>query len=231
MIHHHGTPITPRSVMNELAGEHFCVSHAAPNDLQICLVIGQSVMGDNGAFSAFTRRIVPNWNEYYMWLEPWLGPPHWAVVPDVIGGSVEDNIALAAQWPFPREYGAMVWHMHEPLEHLEFIADQGWGKIAFGSSGEYWQPGTEAWRRRVDAAWSVLFKRRLIPWVHMLRAMEEASKGPWPFASADSTNLARNHAGSAGRPTRDARLMAKRIDSKNPKNSRSKRPNQGDIFT
>ena len=51
--------------------------------------------------------------------------------------------------------------------------------------------------------------------LHMLRAMDLASTGDWPFASADSTNIARNHAGNVSRstPAKGARGMADRIDS------------------
>ncbi len=52
MIHYHGTPITPKERLYELAGRHFCVSYAAPGDLRRCHELGQSVMLDNGAFSS-----------------------------------------------------------------------------------------------------------------------------------------------------------------------------------
>lgn len=38
-----------------MGGKHFCVSYARPDDLQRCLRLGQSLMLDNGAFSAKTR--------------------------------------------------------------------------------------------------------------------------------------------------------------------------------
>jgi hypothetical protein len=55
MIHYHGTPITPRSVLFELAGRCFCVPYSDPRDVAICHEIGQSVMIDNGAFYKRTR--------------------------------------------------------------------------------------------------------------------------------------------------------------------------------
>lgn len=50
-IHYHGTPITPAAVLETLAGKHFCVSFAAPQDVARCHRIGQSVLLDNGAFT------------------------------------------------------------------------------------------------------------------------------------------------------------------------------------
>ena len=51
MLHFHGTPISPRAELLTLAGRCFCVSYAAPQDVEVCHDIGQSVMLDNGAFS------------------------------------------------------------------------------------------------------------------------------------------------------------------------------------
>ena len=38
-----------------MAGKHFCVPFSDPRDAEVCLDIGQSVMWDNGAFTAFTQ--------------------------------------------------------------------------------------------------------------------------------------------------------------------------------
>lgn len=42
MIHYHGTPITPRERLYELAGRSFCVSFADPRDVRVCHEIGQT---------------------------------------------------------------------------------------------------------------------------------------------------------------------------------------------
>jgi hypothetical protein len=94
-IHYHGTPITPNRVMLEMAGAHFCVSHAAPAQVKLCHEIGQSVMLDNGAFSVWKRGHEPDWSAYYEWCDRWLDyPTTWAVIPDVIVGDERDNDAL-----------------------------------------------------------------------------------------------------------------------------------------
>lgn len=211
MILYHGTPITPRDVLLKLAGRAFCVPFSDGRDLMTCMGIGQSVMLDNGAFSAWTRGYTPDWPAFYAWVEPHLSPVHWAVVPDVIDGTAADNLSLAAQWPHRREWSAIVWHLHEPLDHLAALADA-WPRVCFGSSGHYADPNSDAWHARVDAAWNLLERTGRRPWVHMLRAASQASRGAWPFASADSTNLARNHA-SAGR---DAVRFAAEIEARQP---------------
>ena len=69
MIHYHGTPLTPRADLQKMAGKHFCVSFARPDDAAWCLSHGQSVMWDNGAFSFYTRKQETKWNKFYTWLE------------------------------------------------------------------------------------------------------------------------------------------------------------------
>jgi len=192
------------------------VPYPNPGDLATCLKIGASVMLDNGAFSAWTRGITVDWDEYYKWATPHVRHPHWAVIPDVIDGGEEDNDALLLGCPLPRECAAPVWHLHESICRLIRLCGA-YPKVCFGSSGEYRDPGTSAWNTRVNEAWNAIEASGHRPWVHMLRAMKEASNGHWPFASADSTNIARNHAGSSGRPAQEPELMANRIDERNPR--------------
>lgn len=211
MIHYHGTPITPRQSLYELAGRHFCVSYSDPRDVKVCHAIGQSVMLDNGAYSAWRRGLPHNWTGYMDWAEAWLDfPTTWAVIPDVISGTEEANDRLLIRW-FERRLpkGAPVWHMHESLDRLRRLA-HGYARLCFGSSGEYREPGTDKWHRRIAEAFDTISDEcGRVPWVHMLRAMGEATSGRYPFASADSTNAARNHSGShRHRPRSLAQLVA-----------------------
>lgn len=208
MIHYHGTPITPRSELLKLAGKHFCVSFSEPRDGDWCLANGQSVMWDNGAFSAFTKGKPVIWAEYYAWLDSRLGHPHWAVIPDVIDGKTEQQREIVATWPFPRDLGAPVWHMGLPIDYLLELADE-WPRLCFGSTAKYWQVGSQLWERRADEAFNALAKRhRRLPWVHMLRGLALCGDR-WPFSSADSVNVARNFKDSNTCPER----MARRIDA------------------
>lgn len=215
MIHYHGTPITPRERLYQLAGRHFCVSFYDPRDVKVCHEIGQSVMLDNGAFTFWRDRNARperlDWTPFYEWAEPWLDyPTTWAVIPDVIDGSEEENDRLLVQW-FQRRLpkGAPVWHLHESFDRLRRLA-HGYERVCFGSSGRYAEPNTDDWHRRVSEAFDVIADERgRVPWVHMLRAMAQAAGGRYPFASTDSANAARNHAGSwRQRPRPIAEIVA-----------------------
>jgi hypothetical protein len=206
MLHYHGTPLTPRLDMIKMAGKCFCVSFANPHDSEWCLANGQSVLWDSGAFTAYTKNQIVDWPRYYKWLERKLGHPHWAVIPDVIGGTVAENSELVAQWPFGT-FGAPVWHMGLPISYLLQLAEQ-WPRICFGSSHAYWQVGSDLWARRADEAFNELEKRHLRPWIHLLRGLSLAGD-KWPFASADSANVGRNFKRNQICPER----MARRIDA------------------
>lgn len=209
-LHFHGLPITPNSVLLTLAGKHFCVSYARPEQVKIAHQIGQSVLLDNGAFSVWRRGHVPDWDGYRDWCSVWLDfPTTWCVIPDAIEGDEADNRRLIESWPLPKWQSAPVWHLHESLPHLMWMA-QTFPRICFGSSGDYKNVGSEAWHRRVEEAfnWLTRWHSRKLPWVHMLRGMSLAGSC-YPFASLDSTDIARNH----NRPQNSARAMADRWDA------------------
>lgn len=226
MIHYHGTPLTPRSELLKMAGKHFCVSFANPADADWCLMHGQSVMWDSGAFTAFTKGKAVDWGQYYDWLEPRLGHPHWAIIPDVIDGTEEQQRQLVSEWPFRADFGAPVWHMGLPISYLLDLADK-WPKICFGSSGKYWQVGSPDWARRADEAFTELAKRGALPWVHMLRGLA-LSGDRWPFASADSVNVARNFKNIDAQTCPER--MARRIDATQCPIKWTIRPEQKDMF-
>lgn len=208
MIHYHGTPLTPNHMMHRMAGKNFCCSFNRPDQVDWCLANGQSVMLDNGAFTMKTKDVNINWDDYYQWLEPKLRHPHWAVVPDVIDGDVDEQQKLTKQWPFDKQLGGPVWHMGLPVDYLIELAAT-WPKVCFGSSGAFWQLGTAAWERKCDSAWNELERRNLRPWVHMMRGTAVVSGDRWPFASTDSANVARNFKDTQTCPER----MARRLDA------------------
>lgn len=207
MIHYHGTPITPISALYEVSGRHFCVSHAAPSDVTRCHQIGQSVMLDNGAFSKWKSGKKTDWNKYYEWSDKWLDyPTTWAIIPDIVEANEDVQDELILQWPHG-DKGSPVWHMHEPIDRLVRLTEQ-WSKVCIGSSAEYSTVLSASWCHRMDMAWNAISKKhKRLPWVHMLRGMACSGK-PWPFASVDSTDVARNH----HLPHKNPKLMAEKWD-------------------
>ncbi len=170
-------------------------------------------MLDNGAFSAWNaKKPIVDWEPYYEWASVWLVyQSDWAVIPDVIDGDEESNDILVEAWPFG-DRGAPVWHLHESMERLDRLV-QDWPRVCIGSSGMYARVGARAWHYRMHEAMEVACvdgAPRCA--LHMLRGMS-LSGGPYPFASVDSTDVARNH----NRPQNsDILAMARRWDAMQP---------------
>jgi hypothetical protein len=224
MLHYHGTPITPRAKLLELAGRNFCVSFAEPRDLEVCHEIGQSVMLDNGAYSFWKAGAGDvDLTAYANWAYPWLAHrTTWCVIPDKIDGTEADNDRLLREWEVLTsdsrillEQCAPVWHMHESIRRLRELAVL-YPRICLGSSGDYAKIGDERWHRRMCEAMDALCGDGPAPcWLHMLRGLSLAGSD-YPFASADSTSIAQNHAGNNTRRTapKDPRRMADDLDGR-----------------
>lgn len=193
-IHYHGTPLTPKSILHELSGRSFCVSFVANQDVRTCHDIGQSVMLDNGAFSAWKLGKKVDWDKYRAWAKDWTRfKTSWAVIPDVIEGSEEDNDKAMAGWVIDPFQSAPVWHLHESFERLDRLVSE-WPRICFGSSSEYASLRTARWYDRMNRAMEVACDSDGVPRaaLHMLRGMS-LCESSYPFASVDSTDVARNH--------------------------------------
>jgi hypothetical protein len=217
VIHYHGGPFsTPEVAVAVWKGRHALVSFARPDQIDLAAEISQSFCLDNGAFSAWRRGLEVNWSDYYAWVDKWRWHPgfDFAIIPDVIGGSEEENDDLIHRWcrRFKEPMvGVPVWHMHESMERLERLAfcwpaTSLWRfpRLAIGSSGQYSQVGTDVWWHRMEAAMDLLFSKSHTlyglqpvhnvppPKVHGLRMLNPKIFSRLPLASADSTNIARN---------------------------------------
>ena len=228
MIHYHGLPINPQTAaLAAVGGRHAFVSFIDTHPLGLAVEACQSFAIDNGAFSAWrTGRPVTDWSAFYAWATECHKIPScdFAVIPDVIDGDEAANDALLDEWPLPRWFGAPVWHMHESMERLERLAND-WPRICLGSSGDYAVIGNSSWWGRMAEAMAVVCDSQGRPKVRMhgLRMLDPEVFSRLPFASADSTNIARNigidqrWTGSYAPPTKEARavLIRQRIEATN----------------
>jgi hypothetical protein len=229
VIHYHGLPITPATAAAyAINAGHAFVSFRHPDQLGVAVSCCQSFAIDNGAFSAWkSGQSVRNWRPFYEWAEQCKRIPScdFAVIPDVIDGTEEDNDALLDEWPLPKWFGAPVWHMHESLSRLERLATV-FPRICLGSSGEFSTIGTVAWWGQISRAMRVICNDEGQPLVklHGLRMLNHEVFTKIPFSSADSTNIGRNIGIDSGwakgnylPPTKEARaqIMRARIESHN----------------
>jgi hypothetical protein len=206
---------------------HAFVSYAHPDQLPIAVEVCQSFAIDNGAFSAWKKGTpVLDWSGYYDWaLNAKLVPScDFAVIPDVIDGTEQDNDALLAEWPHNNWFGAPVWHLNESIGRLERLAAN-YPRVCFGSSGRYANIGTTEWWVQMAVAVRAISDKKGRPLVkiHGLRMLNPSVFTKFPFASADSTNIGRNIGidqswrGNYMPPSKEVRahVMRTRIESHN----------------
>lgn len=198
-VAYHGTPLTPNELLLSLSGRHFCVSYYRPDQIEFCDTAAQTLMIDNGAFSAWRKGLVLDaayWAGYHDFCRQWaMRPTTWCVIPDVIDAGSQEQDGLIREWPAElRDRSAPVFHMDEPIDRLLRLVDE-WPRVCIGSTAEYRTVKSPTWVERMDEMWDQLAsRRRFTPWLHMLRGMQLLKPDcPWPFASVDSTDLARNH--------------------------------------
>lgn len=216
---YHGTPITPQSVLLTLAGRSFCVSYFNRTKTSLPLIEGlaSSLMLDNGAFSAWqagTEMSDDYWSGYYDWCDPLLDrPTTWAVIPDAIAAPSQEQDRLLNMWPHG-ERGAPVFHLTAdfmpPVSRLLRLLDT-WPRVCIGWAHPPKEHpiGGIVFERAMDETWNEIAKRHTrTPDVHMFRGMQLV-RCRWPFASVDSTDVARNH----NRPQNTAAAMAARWDA------------------
>lgn len=208
MIHYHGTRIGGKKcdAPEILRGRHALVSYAEPSDLPIVMDVCQSFVLDNGAFSAWNQtgeRV--NVKTYHEWVSQYYRHPgfDWCLIPDTIDGTHEDNHEMLVQWSNLNRKTQIrcmpVFHFHEPLEVLQTMLaathSRVYEGIALGSSGEYPNPGTQKWWKRMDEIMGVLCDEDGRPKckIHGLRMLDPLIFQQVPLSSADSTNAGRNN--------------------------------------
>lgn len=215
MIPYFGTPISGAETVGitALNGGHAFISYAEPSAMKL-VKFCQSFAVDNGAFSFWKSGKKTDWNGYYEWVNEIKNMPNfdWAIIPDVIGGSEEENDKLIDEWPYP-QIGVPVWHMHESIDRLKRLSKL--PRIAFGGSCQYKIIGNRAWWDRCNQAFEAICDENGYPKtkVHGLRMLSPKVFTKIPLASADSTALARNvgmdtsWSGRYQPPTKEARAM------------------------
>src|SRR5262245_6269588 len=102
-----GLPLNPLAALEELAGASFCVSFANKRNVEDAIrLVGADGMRmvDNGAFSIYRAGgktyDAAMLEEFEAWAADILArcPHAVAVVPDVIGGTEEENLELIRLW-------------------------------------------------------------------------------------------------------------------------------------
>ena len=185
--------------MMALQSRHACISYDRPGPLPQAAELCQSFILDNGAFAAWRKGGAVDVEGFAEWCRQWHRHPgfDWLLMPDVIDGTEDDNTRMRAKWS--RVAGDLwsdsvpIWHLHESTEVLDYLC-HAFGRVAIGSSGAFSEIGTTAWWGRMNQAMAVACDDDGRPRakLHGLRMLDPTVFSAFPFASADSTNVARN---------------------------------------
>ncbi len=201
MIHYHGTPITPTAAAVAFySRRHAFVSFEHQQQMALAAEVCQSFALDNGAFSKWTKgEGQVDIAAYADFVRKWERHPgfDFAIIPDVIDGDELANDKMIGAWICGNENmrceSVPVWHLHESLSRLEYLA-RAYKRIAIGSSGQWSTPGTPEWWQRMEEVRPVLTDElgRPIVKIHGLRMLNPTIFAHIPLASADSCNVAMN---------------------------------------
>lgn len=176
-----------------LLGRHGLISYVYQDCMDIAYRVCQSVVLDNGAFTAWKQGGEVDTEGFTRWVERWHKHPStdWALIPDVIEGSEEDNDALIRDWPSHLP-GVPVWHMHEDISRLERLCAS-WRIVSLGSSGAWPEPGKGQWWQRMEQAMDAICDEYGRPpcKLHGLRMLNPDIFTRLPLSSADSINAVR----------------------------------------
>lgn len=211
----HGTPITPRSIL-ELAGNRaYLVNHFTPHDAEWVDENSAWWVGDNGVFPLWQAErkrakekgerfdgvvyTQERFDAYVAWCRRWClegsGRCKWVAIPDPIGTSTQELDAFLSMWPSDlRDFGVPVYHLDEPIERAVMLL-RNFGRLCVGATGEYEIIPSPAFRERMDELFAAVWGAfGLIPPIHMFRGLQILKpEFDWPITSADSTDRARNH--------------------------------------
>jgi hypothetical protein len=242
MIHYHGGPITPDTcAIKAWKGRHAFISYANSSQIGLAAEYSQSFAIDNGAFSFWKAGKITNWLDYYQFVHEWKNHPgfDFAVIPDVIDGTEEENDKLLEDWPFQKHNGLAVWHTNESIDRLIRLANT-YPKVGIGSSGKYDAAKVGKLLARMNDVLPFIVddKNRPICKLHGLRMLNPEIFSKLPLASADSTNVARNIGidlkwkGTYQPKSKETRtsILVERIESENSSSTLSFNQ-QSDLFT
>lgn len=194
----HVVPLTPKSVFEKyLKDECILVSYFrgdAVTDLKRAGEIGcKEIFIDNGAYSFYRKEIKPDYSKFYKWLKN--KNFTYFFIPDVINGTEEENDKLINE--VPEEFikkAIPVFHISESNERLERLMKE-FNYIAFAATGEFWTVGSKIWFKRMHELMKIVCDESGKPKIkiHALRCLNYKVFIHFPFESADSSNLSRNH--------------------------------------
>jgi hypothetical protein len=211
----HGTPITPRAVLEHLGARNYLVNHFTPHDAEWVDENASFWVGDNGVFPLWqaakktalasgerfdgVNYTQERYDSFVAWCRRWClegsGRCKWVAIPDPIGTSTQELDAFLRMWPADlKDFGVPVYHLDEPIDRAIMLL-RNFGRMCIGAVGDYEVIPSPAFCARMDELFDAIQDAfGYIPDCHMFRGLQLLKpEFLWPVKSADSTDVGRNH--------------------------------------
>lgn len=172
-------------------------AHSRYKQIDKILPLCKSMVIDCGAFTFYQRGTKVGdsfWSGYYQYVLKYIGVVDWFIIPDVIGGSEEENDKMILKVPSSlRHKGVPVWHTNESLGRLGRLCSE-FERVAIGAVREHKPVATNPKGKKVleDAFNYIYCDKGFDVKVHGLAMLDGRVLGRLPFDSADSAFVATN---------------------------------------
>ena len=198
--HYHGGPMWGGlECFNALYRDSYAlVSFARPQQLKRILAIAKGVILDNGAYSIWLKekkgKLVVDWanywTRYYMFVGTYYQRIDWFLIPDVIGGTEEENDVLINRVPSMfAEKAVPVWHAMESLERLGQLCKR-FDRVAIS---DHRASHSHVAKARLKETFEYIYiHNNFDVKIHGLKILDGRIVGKYPFASGDATSVAIN---------------------------------------
>lgn len=158
--------------------------------------LAKSLILDNGAFTFSRRGVTADdsfWSKYYSFVLAWYSRIDWFIIPDVIGGSEEDNDELLSKVPRALSgKGVPVWHSDESLDRLARLSSK-YDRVCIGLVPCHKPASGNAATEILDGVFNFLYAdNSYTVKIHGLAMLDGRVLGNYPFDSADSSFVATN---------------------------------------
>lgn len=177
------------------------VSYERMDQLKYVLGNARSVMFDNGAFSDWKKlkkkgivrtksESLAHWDKYLKKVESIYDQIDWFFIPDVIGGTEEENDELISRVPCNiKDKAIPVWHSVESIERLVRLCED-FPYVGIGLCGPHEYTTSKPVLDRLTEAFTEIYINRSINVkIHGLRVLDGRVLGIFPFSSGDSSKV------------------------------------------
>ncbi len=158
--------------------------------------LARSLIFDCGAFTFYMAGIKTDdvfWAKYYACVLAYLSRIDWFIIPDVIGGSEQENDRLIDNVPVSIKHkGVPVWHSDESLERLGRLCKQ-FDRVCIGLIKPHKPATSKIATQILKNVFTYLYiENDYKTKIHGLAMLDGRVLGSFPFDSADSSFVATN---------------------------------------